>query len=592
MQSTALFSEVESPSSPLAARDWCRPAFVVVLLFAAAIRLVALPAAPPGLNQDEAANAWNAWCLLQTGRDQAGAPWPIFWTHALGENRSTLYLYALLPFQAIGGLNVWTTRLPAAVAGILTVALVYWIAARLFDRTTAIIAAVFAALAPWYFDLSRWGHEASLGPLLTAAAFAALLWAGLLETDRDRDQQPGPDKLVQTTARGPNWWRAALAGLICGAACYGYPAVRLYLPLLIVTALIVDIASTRRLLRSRSGRIAAAMFCLGFALTFGPLLFQHIVHPEVIGRRAGSVWLWEPGDPVITKLAKIAARYAAHFGPTTLVFTGLEDEQRGPLGFGAFSWYALPLMLVGLAVALPRLRSSPSARLLLLAVVLYPAGDCLHRYSYQNAAGIADLGPHILRSGPGLWALVILAAAGGAALARRLSRRHPNAFKPALAAAVVIALISDLVFLAFFFGPYDRRPAVIRDYHADLVEALRWAQPRISSADAVFITASGMNMPYIITLVMTGYDPHEWFTAERDVRTFDESEFEYYFRVGKLRFVYDASSRAALNDLRQNERPDRVLFIMRPEEIASNRPVYTVRDSNGRAVLAVFELSL
>ena len=149
VQSTALFSEVESLHRRWP-RDWCRPAFVVVLLFAAAIRLVALPAAPPGLNQDEAANAWNAWCLLQTGRDQAGAPWPIFWTHALGENRSTLYLYALLPFQAIGGLNVWTTRLPAAVAGILTVALVYWIAARLFDRTTAIIAAVFAALAPWY----------------------------------------------------------------------------------------------------------------------------------------------------------------------------------------------------------------------------------------------------------------------------------------------------------------------------------------------------------------------------------------------------------------------------------------------------------
>jgi hypothetical protein len=80
-----------------------------------------------------------------------------------------------------------------------------------------------------------------------------------------------------------------------------------------------------------------------------------------------------------------------------------------------------------------------------------------------------------------------------------------------------------------------------------------------------------MNMPYIITLVMTGYDPHEWFTAERDVRTFDESEFEYYFRVGKLRFVYDASSRAALNDLRQNDR--RRYCSSSPEEIASNKPV-------------------
>ena len=120
-----------------------------------------------------------------------------------------------------------------------------------------------------------------------------------------------------------------------------------------------------------------------------------------------------------------------------------------------------------------------------------------------------------------------------------------------LAVAIAGALLSDFAFLAFFFGAYERRPAVVRDYHADLVEALRWARPRLDAADAVFITVSGMNMPYLITLVMTGYDPHEWFKAERDVRTFSESEFEYYFRVGRFHFLYDESSRAALSELRR-----------------------------------------
>ena len=186
-----------------------------MILISAAMRLIALPAAPAGLNQDEAANAWNAWCLLQTGRDQAGTPWPVFWTHALGENRSALYLYTLLPFQALGGMNVWTTRLPAAVAGILTVALVGWIAARLFDRTTGVVAAGLAAFAPWYIDLSRWGHEASVGPLLTALSLAALLWAGLLRTDRD--EPPATEAGTTFIPCRASAWRTALAGLISGA---------------------------------------------------------------------------------------------------------------------------------------------------------------------------------------------------------------------------------------------------------------------------------------------------------------------------------------------------------------------------------------
>ena len=64
-----------------------------VVAMAAYLRLIDLPWAPPGLHQDEAANAWNAWLLLNTGRDQAGQPWPLFYFRALGENRTPLYLY-------------------------------------------------------------------------------------------------------------------------------------------------------------------------------------------------------------------------------------------------------------------------------------------------------------------------------------------------------------------------------------------------------------------------------------------------------------------------------------------------------------------
>ena len=125
------------PGRAFNVRAW----LLLAILIAAAVRLWSLTAAPPGLNQDEACNAWNAWCLLQTGRDQAGAVWPVFYTRGLGDNRSTLFLYLLLPFQALFGLSVWSTRLPVALAGIAFLLLVYWLGQRLFNRWAGLAAA-------------------------------------------------------------------------------------------------------------------------------------------------------------------------------------------------------------------------------------------------------------------------------------------------------------------------------------------------------------------------------------------------------------------------------------------------------------------
>src|SRR6476660_3603439 len=88
---------------------------LTILLIAATLRLVACNISPPGLQVDEASNAWNAWCLLKTGYDEHGKTLPIFYTKAFGDYRPPLFLYLLVPFQAIGGLNVCTTRMPSAV---------------------------------------------------------------------------------------------------------------------------------------------------------------------------------------------------------------------------------------------------------------------------------------------------------------------------------------------------------------------------------------------------------------------------------------------------------------------------------------------
>ena len=71
-------AETPAPSSPWPGRLL----LLLILLLAAVLRLTWLDRSPPGLHPDEAANAWNAWCLLHTGMDEHGKAWPLFYTRA------------------------------------------------------------------------------------------------------------------------------------------------------------------------------------------------------------------------------------------------------------------------------------------------------------------------------------------------------------------------------------------------------------------------------------------------------------------------------------------------------------------------------
>ncbi len=537
---------------------------VAITACAAFLRLYHFGQSPPGLNQDEAVNAWNAWCLLKTGHDMTGASWPVFYSHAIGDNRTTLYSYALLPFQAIGGLGVWTTRLPNAVAGIACVPLLYGVGARLFGRGTGLIAALLLALDPWALFMSRWGIEGGLCPLLALGTLALLLAAGL-----PFDEIP----------RAPRVALAALAGLFAGLACYGYWCMRLYVPaLLALLALAIGRAGWARLARGR-GLAALAAFASGLCVTLGPLAWKHLVDPA-IGRRAAMTRLWDPGTPLAEIARRVAGRYFAHFGPDFLFVRGDRYELVSPIGQGEFSWYMLPVMIAGLAFAFARARRSRAARVLLATVIAYPAGDVISRYPSV----------HAMRSAPGIPALVLLAAFGAAAAGAWLwARRRPIAVAAAIAFGVAIAAL-DGRFLVRYFGEYNARPEIYHGYHADLIDATRWLGPRLGAYDAVFCTAIGMNEPFAVTLVGLSWDPRRWFAEPRDTRVV--GDWDVTLRYGKMRFMHERLWVPDYERLANDGRPERALFIVRPGELGLEKPVHVIRGPDGRDALWLCEESI
>src|SRR3989344_5696380 len=97
---------------------------ILILILASVLRLVSLDKFLAGLNADEAAIGYNAWSLIQTGKDEHGESWPLVF-RSFDDYKPPVYFYLVVPFVKIIGLNVWSVRLPSALLGIASVYLLY-----------------------------------------------------------------------------------------------------------------------------------------------------------------------------------------------------------------------------------------------------------------------------------------------------------------------------------------------------------------------------------------------------------------------------------------------------------------------------------
>jgi 4-amino-4-deoxy-L-arabinose transferase-like glycosyltransferase len=151
---------------------------VAIILLAAILRLWKLGSVPPGLTPDEAALGYNAYSILKTGRDEFGVKLPIIFK-SFGDYKPGLYVYLAIPSIAALGLNEFSTRLPSAVAGVISVLLIYLIIGKLKIENSKlkIIAALVAATNPYliYFSHSAW--EANVALTFTLAGIYFFLMA-------------------------------------------------------------------------------------------------------------------------------------------------------------------------------------------------------------------------------------------------------------------------------------------------------------------------------------------------------------------------------------------------------------------------------
>src|SRR3989344_2718177 len=93
--------------------------FLVIFFIAVFLRLFNITNIPPGVNRDEASIGYTAYSLLNTGRDEYGRMFPLSF-QSFGDWKLPLYIYTVVPFVSVFGLNELAVRLPSVIVGILS----------------------------------------------------------------------------------------------------------------------------------------------------------------------------------------------------------------------------------------------------------------------------------------------------------------------------------------------------------------------------------------------------------------------------------------------------------------------------------------
>lgn len=147
-------------------RQWPSSAWALATLLAITVlgltfRVWELGTLPPSPDPDELSIGYNAWSILETGRDEFGTPYPTAF-RAFGEYKRPAFIYAAVPSIALFGPTTWAIRLPGAIAGTLTIPVLYALAVSLFgNRAIGLLAATGLAFSPWHLQFSRGAREAA-----------------------------------------------------------------------------------------------------------------------------------------------------------------------------------------------------------------------------------------------------------------------------------------------------------------------------------------------------------------------------------------------------------------------------------------------
>ncbi len=358
---------------------------VFIFLIAVFFRFYHLDKVPPGPSLDEVSIGWNAYSIMETGRDEYGICLPVL-LRAYDDWRPALYVYLVIPFIKLLGLTAVAVRLPSVILSLLTILITYLLAQELFRNSKlatrySLWAAFLLAISPWHIYISRLGHEVNAGLALSVLAIFFFIKA------------INKEKPVLFF----------LSSFFFALSFYTYQSQKLFGPLIV---LVLGLVFRKELWKVKKEVILAGLFGLIIMI---PIIKASLAPEALIRFQGTSIFsnqeeLFQRASSRITRDYQknsilglvfdnqrvamgltVLRAYSSHFDPAWLFFNSGAEKHKVP-NLGLFYLWELPLLLIGIYYLVSRNFLLGSKILIFSWILIAPL-----------SASIATEAPHAMR---------------------------------------------------------------------------------------------------------------------------------------------------------------------------------------------------
>lgn len=494
----------------------------VILLIAVFFRFYNFPHNPPSLNWDEVSFAYNAHSLIETGKDEFGKSWPLYF-ESLNDFKLPVYMYLTVLSELIFGYNDFAVRFPTAFFGVLTVLVMYlFIHEVTKSKKIALLAAFFLAILPWHVQFSRYALEATIALFLTLLGLYTFLRA------------------VQK-----NQWFFVLSFLLFGLTLYTYLSFRVIVPFILV--LLIFLYRKSMSFTKKPFLVAGAVFLFFAAFVIRDSISQggHVrLHGISIFNDAkafqyevyemqyeGKLGINLPRRffhemPILINAGLVIHGYLTHFSPDFLFFDLGQEHHQAPK-MGLLYLWMLPLIPLGFYVLLKEYQTK--IKILFLSIlILAPVPPSI----------TFDV-PHAIRSVALIIPLTFLSALGFYELMNFVDKKNILIRSTFF---VMSALIIGL-FSWYFFRQYQ--------IHFPHEHSQKWEYGRHEMADYLakvhtqydkVIVSGNLEWPYIFMLYYSHYSPSSYLSQggtnsgswDAENNQYDNYQF-HTFRVEEIK---------------------------------------------------------
>lgn len=418
---------------------------LIVLLFLGT-RLYKIGSIPGSVYWDEASIGYNAYSIGTDLKDEWGQTLPLHF-RAFGEFKLPVYIYSVVPFVKVIGLNALAVRIPAVLYGLGNIFLIYFLVKKITENESiGLWSAFIFSISPWMFIFSRTGYEANAGIFFFFLATYLIIFS---------EKQKA---------------KVILGVLSFIASFYSYNSFRIIIP---IWMLIVFIYKFHKISSIKKYWMYVAASIIIFILSLIPV--YRLYRFDTGGARISQV--------KSESKKEILNNYFANFSPNFLFTSGDKNPRSQIPGQGQLYFIEFPLIIMGIIFVLKSKKILYLIPLLLLLLAPIPAA-------------ITKESPHALRA--------ILAAPSFAIL----SAFGINFFAGLFKKNSEMIFVAMALFYILFFGEYFVK--FIDDYQLDTSSSWQYEYKEIFANQKEGLVTDKYAQPYIFALFYEKYSPEKF----------------------------------------------------------------------------------